>query len=84
MAADSNAELMTDYLDDTLEAGDAESFQKFLDATPDARREVEDLQKLLSVVRELPDGRTATESCRTEGRRGSSLFNTGYTGLSTI
>jgi anti-sigma factor RsiW len=55
MAADSNAELMTAYLDDALEAGDAESFKKYLDASPEARREVEDLQKILSVVRELPD-----------------------------
>ena len=55
MAADSNAELMTAYLDDTLEAGEAESFKKLLDDSPEARREVEDLQKILSVVRELPD-----------------------------
>ncbi|PRQ02764.1 hypothetical protein ENSA5_21170 [Enhygromyxa salina] len=55
MAADSNAELMTAYLDDALEAGDAASFEKYLDDSPEARREVEDLQKLLSVVRELPD-----------------------------
>lgn len=55
MAADSNAELMTAYLDDALEAGDAESFEKWLEDSPDARREVESLQKILSVVRELPD-----------------------------
>lgn len=55
MAADSNAELMTAYLDDTLEGGDAESFEKFLEESPEARREVEDLQKILSVVRELPE-----------------------------
>lgn len=55
MAADSNAELMTAYLDDTLEAGDAESFEKLLEESPEARRELEDLQKILSVVRELPE-----------------------------
>jgi anti-sigma factor RsiW len=55
MAADSNAELMTAYLDDTLEDGEAESFEKFLEGSPEARREVEDLQKILSVVRELPE-----------------------------
>ncbi len=55
MAADSNAELMTAYLDDALEAGEAESFEKWLEDSPDARREVESLQKILSVVRELPD-----------------------------
>jgi anti-sigma factor RsiW len=55
MAADSKAELMTAYLDDALEAGEAESFEKWLEDSPDARREVESLQKILSIVRELPD-----------------------------
>jgi len=55
MAADSNAELMTAYLDDALEAGEAESFEKYLADSPEARREVESLQKILSIVRELPD-----------------------------
>ena len=31
MAADSNAELMTAYLDDALEAGDAASFERMLE-----------------------------------------------------
>lgn len=56
MAADSsNAELVTAYLDDALEAGEAESFEKYLEASPEARREVESLQKILSIVRELPE-----------------------------
>jgi anti-sigma factor RsiW len=55
MAADSNAELMTAYLDDALEAGDAESFERWLEESPEARREVESLRKILSVVRELPE-----------------------------
>ena len=55
MADDSNAEMVTAYLDDALEPGDAESFERYLDESPDARREVEDLQKILSIVRELPD-----------------------------
>lgn len=55
MAQDSNAELMTAYLDDALEAGEAESFEKWLEDSPEARREVESLQKILSIVRELPD-----------------------------
>jgi anti-sigma factor RsiW len=55
MAADSNAELMTAYLDDALEAGEVEDFEKFLEDSPEARREVESLQKILSIVRELPD-----------------------------
>ena len=55
MAADSNAELMTAYLDDALEDGEVESFEKYLEDSPEARREVESLQKILSIVRELPD-----------------------------
>jgi anti-sigma factor RsiW len=54
MAADSKAELMTAYLDDALEAGEAESFEKWLEDSPEAREEVESLQKILSIVRELP------------------------------
>ena len=55
MPADSNAELMTAYLDDALEAGDAESFERWLEDSPEARQEVESLRKILSVVRDLPD-----------------------------
>jgi anti-sigma factor RsiW len=55
MAADSKAELMTAYLDDALEAGEAEDFEKWLEDSPEARHEVESLQKILSIVRELPD-----------------------------
>lgn len=55
MAADSKAELMTAYLDDALEAGEAEDFEKWLEDSPEARQEVESLQKILSIVRELPD-----------------------------
>lgn len=55
MAADSKAELMTAYLDDALEAEDAKSFEKLLDESPEARRELEDLQKILSIVRDLPE-----------------------------
>lgn len=55
MAAESQADLMTAYLDDELEAGDAESFEQWLEDSPDARKEVEDLRKLLTVVRELPE-----------------------------
>lgn len=54
MPADSNAELVTDYLDDALEGGKAEDFERWLEDSPEARREVEDLRKLLTVVRELP------------------------------
>ncbi len=54
MAADSKAELMTAYLDDALEAGEVESFEQMLAASPEAKREVEDLRRMLSLVRELP------------------------------
>jgi anti-sigma factor RsiW len=55
MAADSKAELMTAYLDDALEAGEAESLEKLLEESPEARREFEDLQRVLSIVRDLPE-----------------------------
>ena len=55
MAADSNAELMTAYLDDALEGGEAESFERWLEDSPEAREEVESLRRILSVVRELPE-----------------------------
>jgi len=55
MAADSNAELMTAYLDDSLDEGEVESFEAYLDGSPEAREEVEELRKMLAVVRELPE-----------------------------
>ncbi|NJK32310.1 MAG: hypothetical protein HC927_07810 [Deltaproteobacteria bacterium] len=54
MASDSKAELVTDYLDDALEAGEAESFEQMLASSPEAKREVEDLRRMLTLVRELP------------------------------
>lgn len=55
MAADSNAELMTAYLDDALEGGEAESFEAWLESSPEAQSEIEGLRLMLSVVRELPE-----------------------------
>ena len=55
MPAESNAELMTAYLDDALEEGEVESFEKWLEGSPEARQEMEDLRQILSVVRELPE-----------------------------
>jgi anti-sigma factor RsiW len=55
MAADSNAELMTDYLDDALDGAEAESFAKLLANSPDAAREAEALKRMLELVRELPE-----------------------------
>lgn len=54
MPAESNAELMTDYLDDALEGAEAESFAKLLAESPEAAREAEALKRMLSLVRELP------------------------------
>ena len=53
-AADSKAELMTAYLDDALEGGEAASFEQLLEQEPETRQEIEDLQRILSLVRELP------------------------------
>jgi anti-sigma factor RsiW len=55
MAAESKAELMTAYLDHELEGQDAEQFEKLLEESPEARREIEDLQKILTIVRDLPE-----------------------------
>ncbi len=55
MAADSNAELMTAYLDDALEADESENFEAWLESSPEARAEVESLARMLSVVRDLPE-----------------------------
>lgn len=54
MASDSKAELVTDYLDDALEAGEAESFEQLLASSPETKREVEELRRMLTLVRELP------------------------------
>ena len=45
---------MTDYLDGALEGEEAESFAKLLAASPEAAREAEALERMLSLVRELP------------------------------
>jgi anti-sigma factor RsiW len=54
MAADSNAELMTDYLDGNLEGAEAESFAKLLESSPEAAREAEALERMLKLVHDLP------------------------------
>ncbi len=54
MAGDSNAELMTDYLDGALDGDEAESFAKLLASSPEAAREAASLERMLSLVRELP------------------------------
>jgi anti-sigma factor RsiW len=54
MASDSKAELMTDYLDGTLEGDEAESFAKLLASSPEAAREAAALERMLELVRDLP------------------------------
>ena len=55
MPAESNAELMTDYLDDALEGGEAESFAKLLADSPEATLTVEQFLRT-GVVETFCDG----------------------------
>lgn len=47
---DNGAELMSAYLDDALEPGEAEAVEQMLAASPEAREELEDLRKLVQLV----------------------------------
>lgn len=50
-------ELMSAYLDAELEEGDAEAFESYLSESPEAREELDDLRKVVSLVSALPDVR---------------------------
>lgn len=50
---DSSAERMTAYLDAELGVADAQDFEEFLDASPEARAELEDLRKVMQLVGSL-------------------------------
>lgn len=83
MPAESNAELMTDYLDDALEGGEAESFAKLLADSPEAAREAEELKRMLSLVRELPPVEAPPDfyeklAKKLRKRRGDSLPGSGF------
>ncbi len=83
MPAESNAELMTDYLDDALEGGEAESFAKLLADSPEAAREAEELKRMLSLVRELPPVEAPPDfyeklAKKLRKRRGEGLPGTGF------
>lgn len=54
MAADSNAERMTDYLDGALDGDEAESFAQLLASSPEAAREAAALERMLALVHDLP------------------------------
>ena len=50
----SSAELMSAYLDAELDAAEAEAFESFLAESPDARAELEDLRRVMTLVSALP------------------------------
>jgi anti-sigma factor RsiW len=50
----STAELMSAYLDEELEASEAEAFESFLAESPDAQAELEDLRRVMTLVSALP------------------------------
>lgn len=50
---DNSAERMTAYLDAELDAAEAEQFEQFLDESPEARAELEDLRKVMKLVGSL-------------------------------
>jgi|LNFM01.2.fsa_nt_gb anti-sigma factor RsiW len=50
---DNSAERMTAYLDAELDATEAEQFEQFLDESPEARAELEDLRKVMKLVGSL-------------------------------
>jgi anti-sigma factor RsiW len=51
----SSAELMSAYLDEELEASEAEAFESYLAESPDAQAELEDLRRVMTLVAGLPD-----------------------------
>lgn len=51
---ESSADLMSAYLDDELDASEAEAFESFLRESPEAQEELEDLRKVVSLVSSLP------------------------------
>lgn len=52
---DSSAEQMTAYLDAELDTAQAAEFERFLDESPEAREELEDLRKVMQLVGSLGD-----------------------------
>jgi anti-sigma factor RsiW len=53
--ADSNAELMSAYLDDQLDPDEAQAFESLVDADPEVRRELTEMQQMLRMVSALPE-----------------------------
>jgi anti-sigma factor RsiW len=52
---DNSAERMTAYLDAELDAAESEQFEQFLEESPEARAELEDLRKVMKLVGALGD-----------------------------
>lgn len=52
---DSSAERMTAYLDSELDAAAVQEFEQFLDESPEARAELEDLRKVMQLVGSLAE-----------------------------
>lgn len=51
---ESSAEMLSAYLDEELEAGEREEIESFLRESPEAREELDDLRKIVSLVGNLP------------------------------
>jgi anti-sigma factor RsiW len=51
--ASESSELMSAYLDAELDPSEAEAFEKYLDESPEARSELEDLRKMMKLVGSL-------------------------------
>jgi anti-sigma factor RsiW len=52
-AADESAELMSAYLDAELDPAQVQEFERYLDESPEARSELEDLRQVMALVGSL-------------------------------
>lgn len=50
-----SSQMMSAYLDEELDASEAEAFESFLAESPEAQKELEDLRKIVSLVGGLPE-----------------------------
>ena len=53
--ADSNAELMSAYLDEQLDPDETQAFESLVDTDPNVRRELDEMQQMLRMVGQLPE-----------------------------
>ncbi|MBX7084158.1 MAG: hypothetical protein K1X88_33435 [Nannocystaceae bacterium] len=86
--SDNQAERMTAYLDAELDAAETEAFERWLDDSPQARTELEDLRRVMQLVGKLgaveapPD--FAEKVARKIRRRASFDRDSGLLGLITL